>query len=170
MARVTPVWSIRPWEVQPGAGSVGLVSDQRPAVDAAGSSYPGERLGLPEHGPGSVAGWGRRVLALVIDWIGSMLVVGAFIGVEVWTGQGLARWGPMLVFLLEASLLTALMGGSFGQLVCRVVVARLDGRPVNLLQALLRTFLICLVIPPLVYNRDRRGLHDLAAKTVTLTR
>lgn len=146
------------------------MSDQRPAVDASGSSYPGERLGLPERGSGSVAGWGRRALALAIDWLASMLVVGAFIGVEVWTGRGLAQWGPMLVFLLEATVLTALMGGSFGQLVCRLVVARLDGRPVNLLQALLRTSLICLVIPPLVFNRDQRGLHDLAVKTVTLVR
>ena len=154
-----------------GAGSVVRVNDQRrSAAEAAGPSYSGERLGLPEHGAGSVAGWGRRILALVIDWLASMLVVGAFIGVEVWTGRGLTQWGPMLVFLLEASLLTTLMGGSFGQLVCRMVVARLDGRPVNLLRALLRTFLICLVIPPLVFNRDQRGLHDLAVKTVTLRR
>ena len=76
----------------------------------------------------------------------------------------------MAVFLLEATFLTALIGGSFGQLVCRVVVARVDGKPVNLLQALLRTFLICLVIPPLVFNRDSRGLHDLAVGTVTLRR
>jgi hypothetical protein len=41
---------------------------------------------------------------------------------------------------------------------------------VNLLQALLRTLLICLVIPPLVFNRDQRGLHDLAVGTVTIRR
>jgi len=41
---------------------------------------------------------------------------------------------------------------------------------VNLLQALLRTFLIALVIPPLVFNPDQRGLHDLAVGTVTLRR
>jgi len=26
------------------------------------------------------------------------------------------------------------------------------------------------VVPPLVFNRDQRGLHDLAARTVTLRR
>lgn len=99
-----------------------------------------------------------------------MLVVAAFVGTEVWSGRGFVQWAPMLVFLLEAGFLTALMGGSFGQLVCRVAVVRLDGRPVNLLQALLRTALICLVVPPLVFNRDQRGLHDLAVNTVTLER
>jgi uncharacterized RDD family membrane protein YckC len=127
-------------------------------------------LGLPEHGSGSVAGWGRRVLALVVDWFGSLLVLAAFIGSEAWTGRGLVQWLPMLVFWLEAGALTALVGGSFGQLACRIAVVRLDGRPVNLLQALLRTLLICLVIPPLVFNRDQRGLHDLAVGTVTVRR
>ena len=65
-------------------------------------------------------------------------------------------------------MLTALLGGSFGQLALRIVVARLDGRPVNLLQALGRTALICLVVPPLIFNRDNRGLHDLAFGTIAL--
>ena len=99
-----------------------------------------------------------------------MLTAAAFIGTDVWTGGGLAQWATMGVFLLEATFLTALLGGSFGQLLLRVVVVRVDGKPVNVLQAFLRTFLICLVIPPLVFNRDQRGLHDLAVKTVTLRR
>jgi len=147
------------------------VSSVGPPADAAlGPSYPGQRLGLPEDGPGSVAGWGRRILALWLDWLASMLVAGALIGAQIWTGQGWSQWATMAVFLLEATVLTALMGGSFGQLICRVVVVRIDGKPVNLLQALLRTFLICLVIPPLVFNRDSRGLHDLAVRSVTLRR
>ena len=34
----------------------------------AGTSYVGERLGLPAEGPGAVASWGRRILALSVDW------------------------------------------------------------------------------------------------------
>ena len=49
-------------------------------------------------------------------------------------------------------------------------MVRLDGKPVNLLQALGRTALICLVIPPLVFNRDNRGLHDLAVNSVAVRR
>ena len=99
-----------------------------------------------------------------------MLTVAAFIGTDVWTGHGASHWAPLGVFVLEATVLTALLGGSFGQLVVRVVVVRLDGKPVSLLHALLRTALISLVIPPLVFNRDQRGLHDLATQTITLRR
>jgi uncharacterized RDD family membrane protein YckC len=144
------------------------VSQSQPASSVP--SYAGERLGLPQDGPGSVAGWGRRVLALFVDWFASLLVAGAVAGRGVTSSGSWESWLPMLVFLVEASLLTALRGGSFGQLLLRVVVARTDGSPVSLLRALLRTALICLVVPPLVFNRDQRGLHDLAAGTVTLRR
>lgn len=154
-------------------GSVARVSD---ASSPAGAypAYPGERLGLPRTGPGAVAGWGRRFAALLIDWVASTLVAVLVFGYQ-WFGatageQGWVGATPLLVFLLEAALLTALAGGSFGQLAMRVSVVHLDGRPVNLLEALLRTFLILLVIPPLVFNRDQRGLHDMAVKSVTLRR
>jgi len=111
------------------------------------------------------------MLALALDWVVCMLVAAAFFGGEVVAvGSGVAQSVPLVVFLIEATVLTALMGGSFGQLLCRVAVVRVDGRQVNLLQALLRTFLIALVIPPLVFNPDQRGLHDLAVGTVTLRR
>ena len=136
----------------------------------AGPSYAGQRLGLPEEGRGSVAGWGRRIVALFVDWFASILVAGAVVGPGVLSSRGWEAWVPMLVFLLEGTVLTPLAGGSFGQLLLRVAVVRLDRRPVTLLGALLRTFLICLVVPPVIYNRDRRGLHDLVLGTVTVRR
>jgi uncharacterized RDD family membrane protein YckC len=139
-------------------------------VGPVGPLYAGQRLGLPETGRGSVATWGRRILALVVDWFASLLVAAAVVGPDVMTSRGWEAWVPMLVFLVEASVLTALAGGSFGQLLLRVAVVRLDRRPVNLLVALLRTLLICVVVPPVIYNRDRRGLHDLVAGTVTVRR
>jgi uncharacterized RDD family membrane protein YckC len=150
------------------------VSDSPTRAGADGQTYPGERLGLPPEGPGSVSDWGRRFAALALDWVASILAATAIFGYESFGAtageQGWLALTPHLVFLLEATVLTALLGGSFGQLLLRVVVVRLDGRPVSILHALLRTLLILLVIPPLVYNPDRRGLHDLAVKTVTLRR
>ena len=144
-----------------------------PAASAdppAGTTYPGQRLGLPPTGRGAVAGWPRRILALFVDWLASLLVAGLFAGPGVLTSNGGETWLPLLVFWVEASLFTALVGGSFGQLLTRVAVVRLDGAPVTLLLSLLRTLLICVVVPPVIYNRDQRGLHDLATGTVTIRR
>jgi uncharacterized RDD family membrane protein YckC len=117
-----------------------------------------------------VASWVRRIVALFVDWFASLLVASVIAGSAVMTGHGWQAWLPLLVFWIEASFFTALLGGSFGQLLLRVVVVHVDGRPVSLFVALVRTLMICLVVPPVIYNRDRRGLHDLAARTVTLRR
>lgn len=131
--------------------------------------YAGERLGLPADGPGSVASWGRRLAAIFVDWIASLLTANLISGMA-----GLSRdqstWVPLGVFFLETALFVAMTGASFGQLALQLRVARLDGRAVPLLQSALRAFLVCLVVPPLVFNRDNRGLHDLAARTVVIRR
>ena len=95
------------------------------------------------------AGWLRRILALCVDWAASSLVAAFLVGGFDDPAYG---WMPLLV---------ALAGGSFGQLLARIRVHRLDGRPLSLLRALQRQLLVCLVIPPLVFRPDGRGLHDL---------
>jgi uncharacterized RDD family membrane protein YckC len=112
----------------------------------------------------------RRVLALLVDWFASKAVAGLVVGSGVWTTNGVEQLWVFAVFIAEASILTALTGGSFGQLLFRIRVVRVDGRPLTLLHAVVRTVLICLVIPPLVFNRDQRGLHDLAVATVATRR
>jgi uncharacterized RDD family membrane protein YckC len=131
--------------------------------------YAGQRLGLPENGPRSAASWGRRVIALFLDWFASLFVA-SVVSQALSVGSDTERLMPLLVFLVEVTLFTGVAGASFGQLAARVVVVRVDGRPVTILNALVRTLLICLVIPPVVFNRDNRGLHDLAAGTITLHR
>lgn len=134
------------------------------------TTYPGQRLGLPEDGSGSVATWLARFGALVIDWLASMLVASVIAGESMWS-QGAPVWPTPLVFLVEVSLLTALAGGSFGQIPLRLAVVHVEGRkPLNLLQALLRAALTLLVVPPLVFNSDNRGLHDLAVGSVVVKR
>ena len=72
---------------------------------------------------------------------------------------------------LETALFTWLLGGSFGKLATRLRVVPADGRlrPLNPLKILARQVLIALVIPPLVFRPDGRGLHDLFAGTATVT-
>jgi uncharacterized RDD family membrane protein YckC len=118
------------------------------------------------------ASWARRILALFVDWVASTLAVVAVIGLEDYTETGNASGFIVLgVFVLESALFTALVGGSFGQLVTRLRVVRIDGSAGNVdpLRALARQVLIALVIPPLVYRSDGRGLHDVAAGSATVT-
>jgi uncharacterized RDD family membrane protein YckC len=138
---------------------------------AEDQDWPGRRLGLPRSGPGAVGGWGRRVLAIFVDWVLSALVVSVITGRAVWSPpEGSAQWYPLAVFAIEVTVLTLTLGGSAGQLVTRLQVRRLDGGGLDLWRAAVRTVLICLVIPPVIYNRDQRGLHDLVADSVVVRR
>ncbi len=108
------------------------------------------------------ASWPRRIGALLLDWIASTLVTIAVIGVRAYQQDPMSGWIVLGVFALEASLLTAYAGGSFGQLLLRIRVMTLQGRPLALPVAVARTLLICVVVPPLVFQSGTgRGLHDI---------
>ncbi len=118
------------------------------------------------------ATWARRILALVVDWFASTLVVILLLGgVDQWAGDNRAGFYVLVVFVLESALFTGLSGGSFGQVATRLRVVRANGdpRPIPLHLALARQVLIALVIPPLVYQPDGRGLHDLVAGSAVVT-
>jgi uncharacterized RDD family membrane protein YckC len=109
--------------------------------------------------------WGRRVLALFVDWLTCLAVVEGLVAADVIAANpnGL---GTLALFVLESALFTALAGGSFGKLATRIRVVRRDGsgQPPSLLRALLRSVLVGLLVPPLL-TFDGRGLHDVAAGT-----
>lgn len=128
--------------------------------EAAGDEgYPGKRLGLPEEGAGSVAGYGRRLVALLIDWLLCLVI-------SLWAVH--SREWTLLIFAAQDYLLTALAGITIGKRVVGIRVVRLGGRPVWFGWALVRTLLLLTVVPPLITDRDLRGLHDRAANTVVV--
>jgi len=118
------------------------------------------------------ASWTRRGVALLVDWLASTLVVIFLVGWDDYASQG----GPeqfyvLVAYVVESAVLTALAGGSFGKLATRLRTVRVDGdpRPLDLLRAIARQVMIAVVIPPLIFRPDGRGLHDLAAGTATVT-
>ena len=118
---------------------------------------------------GGAASWPRRFLALLVDWFACLAVAQALVAYDVLDGNPNGTW-TLALFVAESALFTALLGGSFGKLVTRLRVVRADGAgPVGLLGAVLRSVLVALVVPPLVFRPDGRGLHDLAARTRTVT-
>jgi uncharacterized RDD family membrane protein YckC len=132
--------------------------------------YPGERLGLPPDGRGSLASWRARVAALFLDWAACMAVAVSLFGTEVLTGSGWRSWMILATFGVESALLGWFAGGSLGQLVCRIGLLRLDRAPLGLPRAVARAVLVSLVLPALVVGADRRGLHDLAVGTAVVNR
>lgn len=127
--------------------------------------YPGQRIGLPETGRGSLASWFARVAALVLDWAACMIVAVAIFGTGVLRDAGWKAWMVLAVFFVESTVLTALIGSSFGQYVARIGVFRLDGRRLGWGRAALRAGMICLVLPTIVVGADRRALNDLLLGT-----
>lgn len=123
----------------------------------------------------ATASWGRRVLALLVDWLAATLVTIALVGPDAYAAAGGSAGFVVLgVYVVESVLLTWLLAGSFGKLATGLRVVPADGvlrttSPARLLLRLLvRQVLVALVIPPLVFRPDGRGLHDLAAGTATV--
>ena len=140
-----------------------------PRIDGAqedGGGYRGQRLGLPESGPGSLASQGRRLGALVVDWIAAELIAAAF-GWHAGTAAGI--WGTLAIFAAEQLLLLSTLGYTIGKRMFGLRVGRLGG-PLTPLNVAVRTLLLLPVIPAVVWDRDGRGLHDRLAGTVVVLR
>jgi uncharacterized RDD family membrane protein YckC len=138
--------------------------------------YPGNRLGLAADGSGSVAGWGRRVPALFVDWLVAGLIASVVTGKPLWAGGNDLNTMQLVSFFAMTAILTGLAGATIGHRLCGLRLIRTQpGGPgysgqVGLLNGAIRALLICLLIPAAIYDRDRRGLHDRAAGTVLVRR
>jgi uncharacterized RDD family membrane protein YckC len=141
------------------SASAGTAQLTAPSATDNSTAYPGQRFGLPERGSGSVASMPRRVLALLIDWLLSMLIAFWLTGSQFWT---------IAVFAVEVYLLTATTGFTVGKRLAGIRTMRTNGGLVGFRWALVRTAILLTVIPPLLTDRDLRGLHDRASDTVVV--
>ena len=122
------------------------------------SRWPGERLGLPAAGPRSIARLGRRVAALFIDWGFSLLISFAFFRSD--------SWVTLAIFAVEQLVFLWIVNGSIGHLILRMRVVPVEPARLGLWRPVVRTALLCLAIPALIFDRDQRGLHDRLAGTM----
>ncbi len=106
---------------------------------------------------------GRRLGALFIDWIIAALSGVAVAGVSYPPKDPKENLIITGIFIVEVALLTGLLGFSIGKRIFGLKVENVDGRPIGVGRAVIRTALVCLVIPAIVMTDDQRGLHDLAA-------
>ncbi|WP_260857188.1 RDD family protein [Microbacterium sp. 1.5R] len=135
------------------------------------NSYPGERLGLPNTGTGSIARPGRRIGALVIDYVAASLIATAFLGYDQFalpSEAGLSQFAPLAVFAALQILFIPTAGGSPGHRIVGMRVIRLYGGWVGLWRPVMRTLLLVVVIPAVIWDADQRGLHDKASGLVLI--
>ncbi|COW67802.1 Conserved membrane protein of uncharacterised function [Mycobacterium tuberculosis] len=125
---------------------------------------------MPDTGPGSLAPMGRRLAALLIDWL---IAYGlALLGVEfgVWSTPMLSTV-VLVIWLLLGVAAVRLFGFTPGQLMLGLVVVAVGGRrPVGIGRLVVRGLLIGLVVPPLFTDSDGRGLHDRLTATAVVRR
>lgn len=125
-----------------------------------------------------MASFGRRLGAVAIDWGLCQLIALAILG-DRWATGGSASFVPLAIFALENVLLVSTVGYTIGHRIMGLRVVRLavndPARPSAWLASLpgivagtIRTALLCLAIPALVWDRDGRGWHDRLAKTMIL--
>ena len=123
----------------------------------------GAALGLPAEGPGSLATFGSRVGAFLLDSLASILVAGLF------TAPRLPESWSLLAFAVITVVTLVLFGQTPGM---RVVGLRLahprPGARLALWRAVVRTALLCLLVPALVVDADGRGLHDRLTDTAVV--
>ncbi|MEU3197008.1 MULTISPECIES: RDD family protein [Streptomyces] len=142
------------------------LSGPRAAMEDAGADfgYRGEQLGLPEDGPGSIARPGRRLGALAVDWGLCMLIAYGLI-TEGYDPRTTGNWA-LLVFLALSALTVGTVGFTPGKRLFGLRVVTLGTGRVQPLRGLVRSALLCLAVPALIWDRDGRGLHDRLARTV----
>lgn len=138
-------------------------------MSATAQSYPGERLGLPRTGSGSVGRLGRRIAALVIDYAAASIIASAFFGFQQFAlpkEGGLTQFAPMIVFAVLQIVFIPTIGGSPGHRIVGLRLITMNGTWVGLWRPIVRTLLLVFVIPAVIFDADQRGLHDKAVGTV----
>ncbi|PDQ35289.1 MAG: RDD family protein [Candidatus Lumbricidophila eiseniae] len=134
--------------------------------DLAPSKWPGERLGLPSTGRGSIARVGRRIVALLVDWGSAMLLA-----LLLTPYNSVAyTWVTPLVFLVLQLVFIPTIGGSVGHRLFGMSVVPLVGGWVGVRRSAVRSILLALVLPALVWDSDQRGFHDKVAGTALIRR
>ena len=121
----------------------------------------------------SVAPMGRRLLALIVDWLLCALIASSLTGHALFGGAAdkhyfAAQYVTLALFALEVYLLTAVSGLTVGKRLLGIRAISTDGRPPGFKWAAVRTLLLLFVVPACLTDRDLRGMHDRAANTIVV--
>ncbi|MGZ6780946.1 MAG: RDD family protein, partial [Mycobacterium sp.] len=108
-------WLSGPPPVGPGP------TDRRP------NDYPGQRLGLPQTGPRSLTGMGRRIGALFIDWL-IAYGLAALAMTFGWISMQVLSTAVLLIWFVLGAASVRLFGFTPGQYALGLIVIPVDNR------------------------------------------
>jgi uncharacterized RDD family membrane protein YckC len=139
----------------------------------APQAFRGQSIGMPEAGPGSLTTTGPRLAAFVVDALASTLVAALFVRAhgssQRWSDNLPGSWSlvPLAVDYLFGC---AIAGRTLGMYLFGLRLARVDqpSAAVGGRRVLLRTFLLFLFVPAVVFDRDGRGMHDRFTDTAVV--
>jgi len=144
------------------------------STPTAGQAYRGQRLGLPESGQASLASPGTRIGAWIVDSVLSALVAALFVEV-IHDGrhrdfaQRLPGYWSLIPFALDYILGMLFVGRTLGMYLFGLRIIRVDrNEAVDPWRAVLRTVLLMLLVPAVVFDKDGRGLHDRYTDTAVV--
>ena len=123
----------------------------------------GASLGLPAEGPGSLASFGTRVIAFLVDALASAFIAGLFTAPKLPGNWSLVSFSAITIVTLVA------FGQTPGYRVCGLRLAHpQQGERLALWRAVVRTALLLLLLPALLVDADGRGLHDRVSGTAVV--
>ena len=105
------------------------------------------------------------IAALVIDWL---ICTWAIAQLLLRTNPAEQPWVPALVFAVQYLVLVGIMGQTFGHRLAGIRVAAMDGGDPRWLPVLVRTVLLVLALPAVLFDRDNRGMHDRISNTMVV--
>ncbi|NDZ95527.1 RDD family protein [Streptomyces sp. SID6673] len=149
-----------------------------PPVGPSGADveYRGQDLGLPESGPGALAGGWQRTAALLVDW----LLAGGISLLFVSFGSPTLGTTVLGVWFVLGVVAVTFFGFTPGQFALGLRVARVDFGPdraeaeatgevpfaaVGILRTLGRQVLIVFLVPAVINDYNGRAMHDRATGT-----
>jgi hypothetical protein len=135
-----------------------------PAPAPASATWPGKKFGLPATGRRSIGRIGRRIGGIAIDWALSLLLAYGFFHRD---PDGFIT---LAIFAVTQIVFLWIANGSIGHLVVGLRVVPVNPGYLGLWRPVVRTILLALLIPAVIYDRDQRGLHDRWAGTILVRR